>query len=210
MDGIELCRSLKEDMRTSHIPVILLTAKDTIQDKEEGYENGADSYLTKPFSAKLLRTRIINILDGRKRLSKLLLDRLMPTQSEKNDEHPNHEEKLTGIKLNAQDEKFISKLDSLIETNMKTEKIDMAFLTDNMNMSHSTFYRKLKVLTGLTPVDYVKKFKLKKSIDLLKGKELNITEISYLTGFNSAAHYREAFKDVYGITPSQYLKKNKD
>lgn len=210
MDGIELCRSLKEDMRTSHIPVILLTAKDTTQDKEEGYENGADSYLTKPFSAKLLRTRIKNILDGRKRLSKLLLDRLMPTQSEKNNEHPNHEEKLIGIKLNTQDEKFISKLDSLIETNMKTEKIDMAFLTDNMNMSHSTFYRKLKVLTGLTPVDYVKKFKLKKSIDLLKGKELNITEISYLTGFNSAAHYREAFKDVYGITPSQYLKKNKD
>lgn len=116
------------------------------------------------------------------------------------------EETLPEEALPGADEKFMHRLDALIEANMKTGKLDIAFLSDNMNMSHSTFYRKLKALTGLTPVDYVKKYKLKKSIELLKSKELSITEIAYLTGFNSAAHYREAFKDVYGTTPSQYLK----
>lgn len=211
MDGNALCKAIKGDIRTSHIPIIMLTAKDTTHDKEEGYESGADSYLTKPFSMKLLRTRIGNLLENRRKLTEIMAGRLVPDLTSdcvgngRNTDNDSYLDYI-GMKLSGLDEKFMIKLNALIDDNIKTEKLDMAFFTENMNMSHSTFYRKLKVLTGLTPVDYVKKFKLKKSIVLLCENEYSITEISYLTGFNSSAHYREAFKDVYGMTPTQYLK----
>ena len=111
-------------------------------------------------------------------------------------------------RLSKLDREFLDKLDTLINDNMTTAKIDMAFLTDNMFMSHSTFYRKVKGLTGMTPVEYVRKVKLGKSIELLKSRDYSIAEISYMTGFNSPAHYREAFKDEYGMSPSQFLKNN--
>ena len=203
MDGITLCKTLKTDIRTSHIPVILLTAKDSTRDKEEGYESGADSYLTKPFSTKLLKARVANLLEGRRKLSKLLArttagtpDTTSPAGKEEETQTP---------KLSKIDSQFLNKLDELIDNNISTAKIDMAFLTDKMNMSHSTFYRKIKVLTGLSPVDYVRKIKLRKSIGLLKEGTYNISEIAYMTGFNSPAHFREAFKDEYGVSPSRYL-----
>lgn len=214
IDGIELCKTLKCDIRTSHIPVILLTAKDTTQDKEEGYESGADSYLTKPFSAKLLRVRVHNLLEGRKRLSRLLMSNTATTDVtvpslDNNNGMKAGENEIETPQLSRIDEKFLKKLNDLIEQNITTEKLDMVFFTDKMNMSHSTFYRKLKVLTGLTPVDYIRKIKLKKSVNLLGSPDYNISEIAYMTGFNSPAHYREAFKDEYGMTPTQYIKQKR-
>ena len=142
MDGIAMCKGIKENMNTSHIPVILLTAKDSIQDKEEGYDSGADSYLTKPFSAKLLRSRIKNLLEMRKRLARQIVENV-PSTVVKNTEkrqstsspHP---------QLNRLDEAFLSKLTSLIEDNLDVEKIDTAFMIDCMNMSYSAFYRQVK------------------------------------------------------------------
>lgn len=205
MDGIELCKALKADIRTSHVPVILLTAKDSNRDKEAGYASGADSYLTKPFSTKLLKARVANLLEGRRKLSDLVARRAGPGSAEpgENKEPVNAPEVPQLSKIDSQ---FLAKLDDLIDSNLTTAKIDMAFLTDRMNMSHSTFYRKIKVLTGLSPVDYVRKIKLRKSLELLKEGTYNISEIAYMTGFNSPAHYREAFKDEYGISPSRYLK----
>ena len=212
MDGIELCKAIKEDIRTSHIPVILLTAKDTLQDKETGYEIGADSYITKPFSAKLLRLRVRNILEGRKRLMQIIMRKTSsvdgdPTADE--ERTPDTSSDTFVPQLGKLDQEFLDRLNKLIEENMVTGKLDMAFLSDKMNMSHSTFYRKLKMLTGLTAVDYVKKLKLKRSLQLIASKEYNITEIAYKAGFNSPAHYREAFKDEYGMSPSQYIKQKK-
>lgn len=214
MSGIELCKTLKADIRTSHIPVILLTAKDTTADKEEGYESGADSYLTKPFSAKLLKTRIANLLEGRRRLSRTVAehassaDEVTHIAETPPEVETVKEESAPMPRLSKLDREFLEKLDTLINDNMTTAKIDMAFLTDNMFMSHSTFYRKVKGLTGLTPVEYVRKVKLGKSIELLRSRDYSIAEISYMTGFNSPAHYREAFKDEYGMSPSQFLKNN--
>ena len=208
MDGIELCRAIKNDIRTSHIPVILLTAKDSLQDKEGGYEMGADSYITKPFTAKLLRLRVKNLLEGRKRQAQIIMQS-MPTKGNTDvNEQENRENILTEKEpqLNKLDRIFLEKLNHLIEENMVTQKIDMAFISDKMNMSHSTFYRKLKMLTGTTAVDYVRKFKLKKSLELIESEEFNITEIAYKTGFNSPAHFREAFKEEYGVPPSQYAR----
>lgn len=127
MDGIELCKRIKEDMRTSHIPVILLTAKDSLQDKEEGYASGADSYLTKPFSAKLLHSRINNLLETRKKIASLLaLADIQPKQES------------AVSSLNKLDNEFLQKITQIIEENLEMEKMDIAFIADKMCMSHST------------------------------------------------------------------------
>lgn len=140
MDGIELCKLVKEDIRTSHIPVILLTAKDSIQDKEEGYESGADSYLTKPFSAKLLNSRVHNLLESRKKLALIVANRTKELKPEQQEET---------IKLNKLDEEFLTKFTTIVEENIDMEKMDMSFMMEKMNMSHSTLYRKIKSLTGV-------------------------------------------------------------
>ncbi len=199
MDGIEFCRSLKEDMRTSHIPVILLTAKDSIRDKEEGYENGADSYLTKPFSTKLLHSRISNLLESRKKLAQLIADRTKNPQpvNEEND----------SIKINRLDAEFLQKLTDLIEDNLDSEKLDLNFLTDKMFMSHSTFYRKVKGVTGLSANEFIRKVKLKNSMNLLKSGEHTIKEVAYMTGFNHLSYFRECFRKEFGLSPSDINKK---
>ena len=205
MDGIAMCKGIKENMNTSHIPVILLTAKDSIQDKEEGYDSGADSYLTKPFSAKLLRSRIKNLLEMRKRLARQIVENV-PSTVVKNTEkrqstsspHP---------QLNRLDEAFLSKLTSLIEDNLDVEKIDTAFMIDCMNMSYSAFYRKVKALTELSPNEFVRKIKLRNSAHLLLTGEHNVSEAASMTGFNNMAHFRDCFKKEYGIPPSEYQKR---
>ena len=151
MDGIAMCKGIKENMNTSHIPVILLTAKDSIQDKEEGYDSGADSYLTKPFSAKLLRSRIKNLLEMRKRLARQIVENV-PSTVVKNTEK-RQSTSFPHPQLNRLDEAFLSKLTSLIEDNLDVEKIDTAFMIDCMNMSYSAFYRKVKALTELSSKD---------------------------------------------------------
>lgn len=212
MDGIELCRVVKDDMRTSHIPVILLTAKDSLHDKEIGYEIGADSYITKPFSAKLLKLRVRNLLEGRRRLTKLIMQGKTTHRNPQATDESSLDKEIPSVEipqLSKLDTEFLKKLNGIIESNFATEKLDMAFFSDKMNMSHSTFYRKLKMLTGVTPVDYVKKIRLNKSLDLIASGEFNITELAYQTGFNNPAHFRDAFKNEFGMSPSQYIKQRK-
>lgn len=202
MNGIELCKAIKENMCTSHIPVILLTAKDSMQDKEEGYENGADSYLTKPFSAKLLKSRICNLLESRKKLAQKIItgDITAPCLLDNN---------LKELQLNKLDKEFLNKLTSLIEENLAEEKLDIAFMTNNMNMSHSAFYRKVKALTGLSANEFIRKIKLKNCMHLLLSGEYNITEAALMTGFNNMGYFRECFKEEFGMLPSEYLKSKK-
>ena len=160
MNGITMCKILKEDVRTSHIPIILLTAKDSLQDKEEGYQVGADSYLTKPFSATLLHSRINNLLESRKR----------------------------------------------IEARLSSEKIDIGYLADNMCMSKSTLYRKMKALTGLSTNEYVRKIKMQHAERLLLEGRYNISEVAFRVGINSVVYFRQCFKEEFGVLPSEYLK----
>ena len=203
MDGITLCRQLKEDVRTSHIPVILLTAKDSLQDKEEGYEVGADSYLTKPFSASLLRSRINNLLDSRKKL-------IAQFQQAGTNHNPNShlDEKCSIITeaLSKLDNEFIEKITQLVEDNLSSEKIDITYLSDKMCMSGSTLYRKMKALTGLSTNEYIRKVKMQNAERLLLEGKYNISEIAYKIGMNSTGYFRQCFKDEFGVSPSDYLK----
>lgn len=212
MDGIKMTHILKEDIRTSHIPIILLTAKTSINDQEEGYDSGADSYLTKPFSAKLLHSRIRNILSGRRRLADYIVQKNI-SQFETSADEQQSSPKATEEKEDAMtcqisnlDKKFLEKLNKLIENHISTDDLDMAFMTDKMAMSHSTFYRKVKALTGMSANEYIKKAKLRHSMTLLKKGEYSIAEVAILAGFNNLGNFRESFKREFGKSPSEILK----
>ena len=205
MDGITLCKQLKDDVRTSHIPIILLTAKDSLQDKEEGYEVGADSYLTKPFSASLLRSRINNLLDSRKKLVAQFQAQSTPgSQIDLSEKRIVIAEALSKL-----DNEFIEKITLLIEENLSSEKIDINYLSDKMCMSGSTLYRKMKALTGLSTNEYIRKVKMKNAERLLLEGKFNISEIAYKVGINSTGYFRQCFKEEFGLSPSDYLKQIK-
>lgn len=208
MDGIALTKTLKEDIRTSHIPIILLTAKDSLDDKEEGYESGADSYLTKPFTAKLLHSRIQNLLNNRRRLTELMMLRNMAGEPQNGSES----EETAAIEadtpvLSRLDQEFMDKMNRIIEDNMQKVDLDIAFITDKIAMSHSTFYRKVKALTGMTANEYIRKMKLRRSMALLQSGEYNVTEAAMMAGFNNLGHFRDSFKKEFGVNPSYVLKK---
>ena len=205
MDGITLCKQLKDDVRTSHIPIILLTAKDSLQDKEEGYEVGADSYLTKPSSASLLRSRINNLLDSRKKLVAQFQAQSTPgSQIDLSEKRIVIAEALSKL-----DNEFIEKITLLIEENLSSEKIDINYLSDKMCMSGSTLYRKMKALTGLSTNEYIRKVKMENAERLLLEGKFNISEIAYKVGMNSTGYFRQCFKEEFGLSPSDYLKQIK-
>ena len=200
MDGIELCKLIKEDVRTSHIPVILLTAKDSIQGKEEGYESGADSYLTKPFSAKLLHSRVHNLLESRKKLALLITNRTKELKPEQSQE---------SMQLSKLDEEFLNRFTAIVEENINTPQLDMPFMIGKMNMSHSTLYRKIKGLTGISGNEFIRKIRLKNSLRLLMEEGLNVSEAAYASGFNDLGYFRNCFKEEYGMAPSEYIRQQK-
>ncbi|MDR2841449.1 MAG: response regulator [Paludibacter sp.] len=199
MDGIELCKKIKEDIRTSHIPIILLTAKDTIQDKETGYISGADSYLTKPFSAKLLQSRIGNLLESRQKLAQQITANIHELTPEDKDKP---------LKISALDQKFLAQITEIIEANLDSDQLDISFILKKIRMSHSTFYRKIKGLTSISANEFIRKIRLKNSVLLLMSGEYNVSEIAYMCGFNDVDYFRECFKKEYGMSPKEYLKQN--
>lgn len=197
-NGIELCKTLKGDVRSSHIPIILLTAKDTLEDKEEGYQVGADSYITKPFSASLLRSRIHNLLELRCKLANKISS---VDWSDKKEQVLNS--------LNQIDNEFVEKITSLIEEDLSSDKIDIGYLADNLCMSISTLYRKVKALTNLSTTEFIRKVKMKNAERMLLEQKYTISEISYRVGINTVSYFRQCFQKEFGMSPTQYLKKIK-
>ena len=203
MNGVTMCQKLKADIRTSHIPVILLTAKDSITDKEEGYQAGADSYLTKPFSASLLQSRINNLLTQRRLLSERFAIR--PEKPERQ----SMEEKRAIIteSMNKLDKEFLDKITNTITEGLAAaENIDITVLSNVMCMSSSTLYRKVKALTGMSTNEYIRKIKMQLAEKyLLEGKN-SISEIAFKVGINSNVYFRQCFKEEFGMSASDYLK----
>ena len=196
-DGIELCKEIKNNIATSHIPVILLTAKDTLQDKTEGYDAGADSYVTKPFSASLLKSRVANLLEGRKKIASLISSSTHLKQS------------IIKESLNKIDNEFIERITRIIEENLMDEKIDVPTIAQELSMSYSSLYRKIKALTGMSTGEFIRKLRLRKAEQLLLSGKYNISEIAHQVGLNSVSYFRECFKEEYGMSPSEYIKQLK-
>lgn len=197
-DGMELCREIKANVETSHIPVILLTAKDTLQDKTEGYNVGADSYITKPFSASLLKSRVANLIETRKKIASLIASSTSIKHS------------IIKDSLNKIDNEFMERITKIVEDNLMDEKIDIPAIAQQLSMSYSSLYRKIKALTGMSTGEFIRKLRIRKAEQLLLSGRYNISEIAHQVGLNSVSYFRECFKEEYGMSPSEYIKKIKE
>ena len=197
MDGIEMCKRIKNDVGTSHIPVVLLTAKDSTYDQKVGYDVGADSYLTKPFSSNVLKSRLKNILEARKKYALTDSSRFKQKQE------------LLNESLGELDKEFLKNLKDVIESNLEDEEMNISYVAAQLNMSHSTLYRKIKALTNLTANVFIRKVRINFAEQLLITGQYNISEIMYRIGINSSSYFRQCFKEEFGMNPSEYLQKLK-
>lgn len=193
MDGITLCSKLKSDMRTSHIPVILLTARTLISSVIEGLETGADEYLTKPFDENILLIKINNLLQNRKRIREYISKELAINPED--------------VNLNSQDNIFLSKLVKYIEEHIEESEFNIVQMANTLGMSHSSLYKKVKALTGITVIGFVKDFRLKKAAQLLIQDQHYIKEIAYMVGYSDRRHFSNDFKKKFDATPSDYINK---
>ncbi|WP_440827328.1 two-component regulator propeller domain-containing protein [Pedobacter sp. 22163] len=200
MDGFTMLEALKCERETSHIPIILLTARDNEVDMGRGYELGVDSYLTKPVSPKLLHHRIENLLTKRKTIYNELLGQLSTRVKQGTTEAPVNTELW-------RENAFVKEFVALVEEGIQDEVLDTATLAEKMNMSQSTLYRKLKGITGKNINQLVRKVRIQKAAQLLRSGQYNITEVSLMVGINSSIYFRQCFKEEFGQLPSEYQKK---
>lgn len=211
MDGLEMTRQLKADIVTSHIPVIVLTAKDSDLDREDGYTAGADSYLTKPFSTQLLISRVNNILRSRELMANTaapVMKLSAPQPPENNDEKAEAApaEERPASEMSALDRDFLDRLHNAVSEHISSENVDVAFLSDTMCMSRATLYRKVKALTGLSPNEYIRKVRMQVAERLLAQGKFTISEVSFKVGINSTPYFRQCFKEEFGVNPSDYVR----
>ncbi len=194
-DGIELCKKIKKDPRTSHIPVILLTAKVTNQQKIEGLEAGAEDYITKPFNYEVLELKIKRLIDLRISFQQMF--------------NKKFEIKPGEISITSLDEKFLNKALKVVEDNIGNSEFSVEKMSRELGVSRGHLYNKLTALTGKTPVEFIRVMRLKRAAQFLQKSQLTVSEIAFKVGFNDPKYFSKYFKEEFGIVPSEYAKKNK-
>ncbi|WP_445737021.1 hybrid sensor histidine kinase/response regulator transcription factor [Mariniflexile sp.] len=192
MTGTELCSLVKEDIRTSHIPVILLTSRSSLIFKLEGLESGADDYISKPFNVNEFKLRIKNILSSISRLKKKMnsIEALQPDD----------------MVLSSLDEKLYIKALQIIENNIGNEQFDTHFFCEELGVSRSDLFRKIKAWTDFTPKEFVQHVRLKKSAQLLEQGKINVSQICYKVGFKNPKYFSKSFREKFGKSPTDYAK----
>jgi ligand-binding sensor domain-containing protein/signal transduction histidine kinase/DNA-binding response OmpR family regulator len=190
-DGIEFCGKLKTDEKTSHIPVILLTAKQTDENKIKGYRTGADAYVSKPFNSKLLNTQVENLLESRKRLRALF--------SKVETRHP-AEAAITDI-----DKEFLKKAEKVVLDNISDVQFNLESFAEKLKMNRQQSYRKLKAISDQAPHEFIMNIRLRKAVELLLAGGLNVSEVGYAVGFSEPAHFTRTFTKAYGKSPKKYI-----
>lgn len=192
LDGFEVCKKVKADVRTSHIPVVLLTAKASNDSAVEGFEVGADYYITKPFNPKLLSLRVRNALNIKNQIKEQLLNK------ESFNLEPSH------VKIDSKDQDFINKAIAIVEENMANSDFYVDDLGKELGMSRMQLYRKLKGLINQSANEFVRSIRLKRAAQLISQDKLTISEITYQVGFNDLQYFRDCFKKQFGVNPSEY------
>ncbi|MCY1723496.1 response regulator [Prolixibacteraceae bacterium Z1-6] len=192
MDGFEMCKSIREDELISHLPIILLTAKTETESIISGYKYGADDYITKPFDQNILIARIRNLIESRKKLQASYKQGILVE---------NQVEITNQFELN-----FVKRIESIIASEYQSSKLNVNFLASKMNMSRTNFYRKFMSVTDISPKDFITKYRINKSIEMMKDGNDNFGEISHLCGFGSQSNYSAIFKKEKGVTPLQFKK----
>ncbi|MDN5212973.1 two-component regulator propeller domain-containing protein [Fulvivirgaceae bacterium BMA12] len=196
MDGIEFCRKVKSDIATSHIPVILLTARTAVTFKYEGLETGADDYIVKPFNVDDLRLRSQNLIRQRK----LLKERFSQTGSIIPAE----------ISLTSVDEKLIQKTLDYISENIGESDLTVDKIAREIGMSRTNFYRKIKALTNLSPAEFLRKIRMDHAAQLLRTNKIRVSEVRFMVGISDADYFRDCFKKQFGVTPKVYIENQKN
>ena len=191
-DGLTLTRKIKQNINLNDIPVILLTAKTTEQDNIEGLENGADAYITKPFNIKILQTTVENLLRSHNRLRNVFSGK------------QSHEDKLNDIEVSSDDERLMERVMKVMNANIGDPNLTVEMLANNVGLSRVHLHRKLKELTNQSPRDFIRNTRLQMAAKLLAEKRLCIAEIAYATGFKNPNNFSTAFKELYGISPTEY------
>ena len=199
MNGLEFCQRVKSSLATSHIPVILLTARALSQHQIEGYESGADAYITKPFSADLLLARISNLLKSRQ-----LLKGLFGTENKEEVKEENKEKSTKTVQqpLTEKEDIFLTKFRDFIEKNLSDSDLGVETIGAELGLSRVQLYRKIKALTGLSPVELLRTARLQKGRQLLERTDKTISEVAYEVGFTAPSYFTKCFKDEFGISPS--------
>ena len=221
MDGMECCRRIKEEVSTSHIPVLLLTACTMDEQKAEGYESGADGYLSKPFNVEVLRARCRNLIANRKRIKNLWKSegvesgfssgKEKPSSGKDKKETPangaNEKETVKKPKLGSDvgplDNEFYNRFLAKVEAEMGNSDLNVDLLASELGLGRSQFYRKIKALTNYSPVELLRRLRLQRSRHLLTTTEKSVSEIAYEVGFSTPAYFTKCFRDCFGKTPSE-------
>ena len=199
MTGTEMLQQIRNDFQISHIPVIILTAKTDDEEKIKAISMGANAYITKPFNKEYLIARIEQLLSDRKVFRDKIWKLEKAEESAENDTYENY--------LVKKDIQFLDKIHQVIEENIDNSDFNIDTIADNIGLSRSAFFKKLKSLTGLAPVDTIKEIRLTKSIELLKNTDMTISEVAFAVGFKESGYYGKCFRKKYGQTPSEYISK---
>lgn len=194
MDGLEFCRKIRKDERTSHIPIILVTALGSREHEIAGLSHGADDYITKPFDLGILQTKVENILSVRQSLRQKYTSKM--TLQPKN------------VVLHSPDERFLQKAIEVVENNIADPDLDIERFATEIGVSRMQLYRKLDALTNMTVKEFVRNIRLKRAVQLLVQKKLNISEVAYAVGFKDLSHFRKCFKQEFGMSATEYVDKH--
>ena len=192
MDGYQFCKAVRKDEKTSHIPIIMLTAKASLDDKIEGLETGVDDYLTKPFNAKELVVRVGNLIYQRKQLRERFSTKSIIKPSD-----------VTAVSI---DQTFLEKVIKIVETHIEDESFNVAILAGEVFMSVSQLNRKLRALIDQAAGQLIRSIRLNRAADLLKLNAGSVAEICYMVGFNDQSYFTRVFKKQFGYTPSEFKK----
>ena len=196
MDGNTLCSTIKSSPTTSHIPVVLLTAKNRDEDRLEGLETGADAYIVKPFNMDILRRTVINLISTH---------RMLQLKYGRNDQL---EEQVESVQVKSPDDKLMERVMTVINKNLNNSDLSVDGIADEVGISRVHLHRKMKELTGQTPHDFIRNIRLKQAAHLLANNNMNITEVMYACGFNNAASFSTIFKKFYGLSPRDYMREH--
>ena len=192
-DGFTFTKNLKEHPLTSHIPIILLSAKNLVDDKLEGMEVGADAYLTKPFSSQLLRATVENLIENRRKLQQRFSQEVFLLPKD--------------IAISSSDEKFLENLQKVLDNKLTSSNFSAESFSNEMNVSRMQLHRKLKALTGQSTTEFIRGQRLKLAAKLMRENKISISEIGYTVGFNDPSYFTRCFKNEYGVSPSEFYSK---
>jgi len=193
IDGLELCKKVKTTIETSHIPVILLTAKTSVEHEIEGLETGADEYVHKPFHPRLLKLKVEKIIEIRESLKQHFAKNTSFIPKEMN--------------ITSADEKFLQRAINFVKENLSDTELNIEKLGNTLNISRVHLYRKLKAITNQNPTEFIRTIRLKQAAYLLAQNKLNVSEIAYMVGFNSHQYFTNSFQKHFGMSPTEYSRR---